>query len=449
MRWPSKLCVSLPAFLLVAIAAHGAPKATFSTVKIDFGTLREGTVAESIVTIRNSGDQPLEIERVQSSCRCASADFPATGVVVGPGHSYPLKVKYDAKDVFGDRVATLIVATSDPEEPLTAIDVEVHVEALVLSIPDKVVVAGTTARGDELSDGIVFYAGTSDREIELLDVHMEQPTMTVVTEREETKDKVRIRARFTLAADAPLGPLVNTVSARFRVGAEEKTLKIPVQAEAVGDVLVMPQSIVCAPRLTYAQNQPLSKEGIIVRASRPNEPIPDVLGVIAVGPITCIVHRNFKPDWAPTADRHIVEVRTAENAAPGPQSGMVHIMTTSRDQPIVSVPVFFRMGDRVAASPAQVVLEPAPGAPATQRVALYDATGAALTIRQVNFESDLLDVKIERETTLDNDWPAAIAVTAAGIPPKEREATMISVVTDQPGAERILIPVLVRRPSGP
>jgi hypothetical protein len=430
--------------------AYAAPKASFSTVKIEYGTLREGKVAEAVVTISNTGDQPLEIQRVQSSCPCVTTDFPESGVhpVVKPGDSYPLTVRYDSKGVFGDRVATIVVGTSDPNEPMTAIDVEVFVEALVVSIPDKAV-AGVTPRGEELSDEVVFFSGTSARDIELLDIHMEQPSMTVMTEREESKEKVRIKARFKLAADAPLGPVANVVSARFRVGEEEATLQVPVQAEAVGDVLVMPQSIVAAPRLAYTQNQPLSKDGIIVRASRPNEPIPDVLGVIAVGPITCIVHKNVKPDWAPSADRHLIEVRTAENAGPGPQSGTVYVMTTSRDQPIVSIPVFFRMASRVTADPTQVVLDPVPGAPATQRVVLRDATGAALTIQKVNFEQDLLDVKIEREMTLDGDTPASIVVNAATIAPKGREATMISVVTDQPGAERILIPVLIRRPTTP
>jgi len=451
MKFSSRsLCVAVVSVLAIALAAgnpaHAEPKASFSTVKIDYGTLREGKVAEAVVNIANTGDQPLEILRIQSSCPCVTTDFTEAGVVIKPGGSHPLKVRYDSKGVFGDRVATLVVGTSDPAEPMTAIDIEVTVEALVLSIPDKVV-SGTTPRGDPLEDGLVFFSGTSVREIELLDIHMEHPTMTVVTEREETRDKVRIKAKFTLAADAPLGPVTNVVSARLRVDGEEATLQVPVQTESVGDVLVMPQSIMAAPRLLYAQNQPLSKEGIIVRASRPNEPIPDVLGVIAVGPIQCVVHRNVKPDWAPSADRHIIEVRTAENAAPGPQSGTVYIMTSSRDVPIVSVPVFFRMGSRVAADPAQVVLDPAPGAPASQRVVLRDATGAALKILKVNFEQDLLDVKIERETTQDADNPASIVLNATSTPPKEREATMISVVTDQPGAERILIPVLIRRPQ--
>ncbi|MFA6240536.1 MAG: DUF1573 domain-containing protein [Candidatus Hydrogenedentales bacterium] len=432
-------------------ASYAEPKATFSTVKIDYGTLRQGKVGEAVVQIGNAGDAPLEIQRVQSSCPCLTTDFPSDGTkpVVQPGAQFALTAKYDSTDVVGDRVATLVIATSDPAESMTAIDIVVNVEALVLTIPDKDVAWGMAPRGDEIGKELTFFSGTPIKDIELLEINMEKPTLSVTAAREETKDGFRIRARFRIAPEVPLGPIANAVTARLRVGNEEATLKIPVHGEAVGDVLVMPQSILCAPRNAYIQNQSLSAkgEGIIVRASRANQPLPEVLGVVAVGPIACIVHKNVKPDWGQTVDRHIIEVRTAQNAPPGPQSGTVHVMTTSKDQPIVSIPVFFRMAARVVADPEHVVLEPAANAPASQRVVLRDATGAALTIREVKFEQDLLEVQVEAEKTVDKDHPAAIVIRATAVPPAERKATMVSVVTDQPGAERILIPVLIRAPQ--
>lgn len=442
-------CARLAVAAAIAVSlAHAAPKAAFDTVKLDYGTLRQGKVGEAVVRISNTGDQALEIQRVQSSCPCVTTDFPDTDPkpVVPPGGQFVLTVKYDSTDVVGDRVATLVVATSDPQEPMTAIDIDVKVEALVLTMPDKALMWGMAPRGDDIGKDLTFLPGTSARDIELIEIHMASPSLTVSTSRVETKDGSRIKAQFRLAPDVPLGPIANSVTARLRVGAEEATLKIPVQGEAVGDVLVMPQSILCAPKLAYIQNQPLSKEGIIVRASRPNDPLPEVLGVVAAGPISCIIHKNVKPDWGQQVDRHIIEVRTAPNAPPGAQSGMVYVMTTSKDQPIVSVPVFFRMASRVVADPVQVVLEPAPNAPASQRVTLRDATGAALTVSEVKYEQDLLQVFVESEKSLDDGHPAALMLTATQVPPEERKATMISVVTDQPGADRILIPVLIRDP---
>ncbi len=276
---------------------------------------------------------------------------------------------------------------------------------------------------------------------------MAEPSLIVSTNREESGDGFQIKVQFQIAPEVPLGALKNELTARVRVSGEEATVQIPIQGEVVGDVLVMPQSILCAPRLIYAQNQPLSKEGIIVRSSRPNQPLPEVLGVVAVGPVQCVIHKNVKPEWGQQVDRHIIEVRTAENAPAGAQSAMVHVMTTSQDQPIVSIPVFFRMMPRVEADPPQAVLEPAENTPAFQRVTLRDVTGAALVIKEVRYEEDLLEATVESDRTVDTEHPASIVIRATTVPPAEKKATIVAVVTDQPGADRVLIPVLIREPA--
>lgn len=433
-------------FVVLAGPAYGAPKAVFGTERIDYGKVRQGTVAEFVVQIANTGDEPLTIEKVQSSCLCMTTDLPddPAARMVRPGEQFPLTVKYDTKDAFGERSGALVVATSDPETPLTAIDVIINVEALVLTRPDKALAWGMAPRGDDTGKELVIFPGDGSKDIELLEIHTADPSLSVIANREETKDGFRIVARFQIAPDVPLGMLANELTARVRVSGEEATVRLPLQGEVIGDVLVMPQSILCAPRLAYDQNQPLSKEGIIVRSSRPDRPLPEILGAVAVGPVRCFIHKNVKPEWGAQADRHIIEVRTTENAPPGAQAATVYVMTDSKDQPIVTIPVFFRMGARVIPEPDQVLLEPADGAPASQRVVLRDATGAPLTIREVKFEQDLLDVQVERASTLDDDHPATVTITAAVAPPDERKATIINIVTDQPGAERVLVPVLIR-----
>jgi len=435
--------------VILESVAYGAPRTTVSTEKIDYGTVRQGKIAEATVYIGNSGDESLAIERIQSSCPCVTTDLPSDPekCVVQPGKQFPLTIRYDSAGVVGERLATLVITTNDPEEPMAVIDITVNVEALVLTRPEKALTWGMAPRGDEIGKELVLFPGDGSRDIELLEIHVAEPSLIVSAGREETGDGFQIKVRFQIAPEVPLGPIKNELTARVRVSGEEATVQIPVQGEAVGDVLVMPQSILCAPRLVYTQNQPLSKEGIIVRSSRPNQPLPDVLGVVAVGPVQCVIHRNVKPEWGQQVDRHIIEVRTAENAPAGAQSAMVHVMTTSRDQPIVSIPVFFRMMSRVEADPPQVVLEPAENMPASQRVTLRDVTGAALMIKEVRYENDLLEAQVESDRTVDAEHPASIMIRATAVPPAEKKATMVAVVTDQPGADRVLIPVLIREPA--
>ncbi|MBI2423929.1 MAG: DUF1573 domain-containing protein [Candidatus Hydrogenedentes bacterium] len=448
-----RTCVAVLSLLALSPMLMGAavagPKAEFSTYKIEYGTLRQGTITDKVVTISNTGDAPLEIHRVQSSCPCATTDFPEDGTIktVAPGASFPLTINYDTAEVIGERSGAIIVSTNDTEQPSAVIEMLANIEALVLTRPEGAFLWGMAPRGDEIGKELVIIPGDGSKDIELIEAHMAEPTMTVNAQREPSGDSFRIKVLFSVAPDVPLGPLTNLLTARVRVSGEEAIVSVPVQGEVAGDVLVMPQYIVCAPRLVYEQNQPLSEEGIIVRASRENEPLPEVLGTVAVGPLQCVIHRNVKPEWGNKADRHIIEVRTAPNAPPGAQGGTIYIMTSSKDQPIVTVPVFFRMGSRVLAEPAQVVLEPAGGVVATQRIVLRDATGANLTIKDLKYEQSLMQAAIETATTAGKEQPASIVVSASAVPPVGMMATVVSVATDQPGAERVLIPVLIRTPT--
>jgi hypothetical protein len=441
----ASLCVMVNLCLGVA---YGAPKVALSTDKLNLGTIRQGTVAEAGVDIKNVGDQPLQILEVKTSCPCSSTDLPEDPQkrIVAPGAALHLTVRYDTKDYVGDRGAYVIIGTNDPEKALSEVQLGITIEALVLTRPDKMLSWGYSPRGEALDKDLVIEPGTSIKKVELVDVQMQDSSMTATGVTEPTKDGSRVKINFRVAANAPLGALDNKVTARVRVGNEEATVTMPVRGEVVGDVLVMPQAIVCAPRLGYTQGQPLAKDGIIVRASRENLPPPDVLGVVAVGPMEAVVHKNVKPEWGTKADRHIIEVRTTADAPAGAQGGTLYVMTSSKDTPITVIPVFFRMEARVTAEPAKVLLEPSTQ-PAVQRVALRDATGAALTVKDVRFENDLIDVKVETPKTVDKDNPATIVITATKVPTPDRMATIISVETDQPGADRVLIPVLVRAPQ--
>lgn len=52
------------------------------------------------MTTQKYGDAPLEIQRVQSSCPCATTDFPEDGAVktVAPGAAFPLTIEYDTAE---------------------------------------------------------------------------------------------------------------------------------------------------------------------------------------------------------------------------------------------------------------------------------------------------------------------------------------------------------------
>lgn len=83
------------ASMLFACLAFPQAAITFDTQEYDFGIIPYNREAEAVIRFTNTGDEPLRIDKVSTSCGCAVADWPA--YQIAPGKSGEIKVTYDAK----------------------------------------------------------------------------------------------------------------------------------------------------------------------------------------------------------------------------------------------------------------------------------------------------------------------------------------------------------------
>lgn len=421
------------ALCLVCQMAMAAPKAVVEPVKINLGVIKQGTIAESSFTIRNEGDEPLDISKIQISCPCTTVDIPDPNIVA-PGASVTLPVHYDSKDRFGDSTATIAITLNDPAMPFAIVDLDVNVKTLVVTKPDKVYEFGLAPRGYDLKKFITIGAGEKNADIEVVDLRLELPTMTVKAEKTLVKEFTRVDLKFALTADAPLGDYVNRIVAKLRVGGEDTEVRMPIQGYVVGDVVVLPPAI-HDPIKAYIQGEHISE--ITVRPSVNNTRCPKVLGALAVGPLKASIMPN------PPENKYVISVDAADNAPGGPRSGTIYVMTASKDQPVVGIPVYFKVAKALDAKPENLVFSMAAGVPAAQKVELLNPQGKSFTIKDIRYESDLVNATIVAASPT-NSAPAAIEVVPTGKQDPARAAAMVILVTDCPGAEEFLVPVLLQ-----
>jgi hypothetical protein len=394
------------ALCLACQMAMAAPKAVVEPVKIDLGAIKQGTIAETSFTIRNDGDEPLEIGKIQISCPCTTVDVPDPNTVA-PGASATIPIHYDSKDKLGDNTATIAITLNDPAMPFAVVDVDVLVETLVVTNPDKVYEFGLAPRGYDLKKLVTIGAGEKNTDIEVIDLQMELPTITVTAEKKLVK---------------------------LRIGGEETEVRMPVQGYVVGDVVVLPPAI-HDPIKAYIQGEHISE--ITVRPSVNNTRCPKVLGALAVGPLKASIMPN------PPENKYVISVDTADNAPGGPRSGTIYVMTASKDQPIVGIPVYFKVAKALDAKPENLVFSMAAGIPPAQRVELVNPQGKPFTIKEIRFEVDLVTATIVTPAPV-NGAPAVIEVVPTGKQDPARAAAMVILVTDCPGAEEFLIPILLQ-----
>jgi hypothetical protein len=130
-----KKLVLLSFFSLVFIGAFAQAKIQFSEVKHDFGNVREaGGPVSCVFTFKNTGNAPLVIQNVETSCGCTSPEY--TKEPVQPGKSGIVKATFDpsGRPNYFDKNLTVI---SNAENNRVILNIKGNVEAKVLTIEEQ------------------------------------------------------------------------------------------------------------------------------------------------------------------------------------------------------------------------------------------------------------------------------------------------------------------------
>ncbi|WP_118950188.1 DUF1573 domain-containing protein [Taibaiella helva] len=96
----------LTAFMLVAastVAVYAQKGAKFEfkdkNDTYDFGTVKEGEKVVHVFEFKNSGDQPLQILKIDAGCGCTTPEWPKTPIM--PGKSSSIKVTFNTAGKVG------------------------------------------------------------------------------------------------------------------------------------------------------------------------------------------------------------------------------------------------------------------------------------------------------------------------------------------------------------
>ena len=112
---------------LFAFAIHAQEKTAkieFKSETIDYGTIEKGADGVRVFEFTNTGDAPLIITRVYSSCGCTIPKKPDAPIL--PGKTGVIEVKYDTKRV--GPIRKTITVYSNADEPTKAIKIKGKIE---------------------------------------------------------------------------------------------------------------------------------------------------------------------------------------------------------------------------------------------------------------------------------------------------------------------------------
>jgi hypothetical protein len=109
-----KKLIAIAIFVCAAFTTAQAQKTAkmeFKSETIDYGEIKKGSDGVRVFEFTNTGDAPLVIEDVKSSCGCTVPKKPEAPVL--PGETGKIEVKYDTKRVGPIRKTVTVYSNSD------------------------------------------------------------------------------------------------------------------------------------------------------------------------------------------------------------------------------------------------------------------------------------------------------------------------------------------------
>ena len=110
-------------FTFQLYAQEKTAKIEFETTVIDYGTIEKGADGVRVFKFKNTGNAPLVVTTVKSSCGCTVPKKPEAPVL--PGENGEIEVKYDTKRV--NPIRKTITVTSNAETPTVALKIKGNV----------------------------------------------------------------------------------------------------------------------------------------------------------------------------------------------------------------------------------------------------------------------------------------------------------------------------------
>jgi hypothetical protein len=318
-------------FAGASTAAAAAPKLVVPEKVKDMGTVAQGEVLDVKFELVNEGDETLEIRAVRPTCGCTVADYDRE---IAAGSSGFVNAKLDTSDFSGPISKSILIMTSDPQEPTVTVVIKTTVHPYVEILP-RALVRFNAVQHEPMSQKITVVAGEKDKDFEVTGVTSTVPHLKTEI-RALAKDELvagksdkQYEIALSLADDAPVGP----VNAVLKVATNHpKADEVPVKIFGVVRALLQVTPSQVQFGSVAAKNRP-GRNLILVNNRSGGEKITVTGAEVSDSAFATEVVT------IEAGKRYQVTVTVKGDANPGPRDAVLTLATSDPDFPTVEVPV--------------------------------------------------------------------------------------------------------------
>ena len=110
-------------------APTGNPRIALDAALLELGDVPNGVVAERDVVVTNTGNVPLVVDSITTSCGCTSAVLEP--MTIAPGATGNLHIAFDSgahgPDLRGELMRRVILTTNDPAQPEAIVELKANI----------------------------------------------------------------------------------------------------------------------------------------------------------------------------------------------------------------------------------------------------------------------------------------------------------------------------------
>jgi hypothetical protein len=218
----------------VSVSAK-APKAEVADPIYNFGTALSGQPLKHVFEIHNSGDAPLEIKSVTTSCGCTAAK--PSKSLLGPGEASKIETQVDTRFEQGHSLSVVSVATNDPHQPTLRLKLEGVIKPQVIAQPADLDF-GKVRHGAETSRDITISDLTGGPPFAVKSVNNASSYIRV-SESSPADNHSGAVLHVALSGAMPPGPIRDTI----RIETNRGPLRVGVLGVVTGDLTVEPAQV--------------------------------------------------------------------------------------------------------------------------------------------------------------------------------------------------------------
>lgn len=167
--------LALMANLFFAAAALAAAELTVEKGSHDFGSLPQGKKVQHNFTIKNSGDAPLQIKKLNADCGCTAAK--PSSSVIQPGKSGEIQVTFDSTNFSGKVHKTVVLSSNAGKTPNYTFKLEADIEETLQVKPRQLSLGPIAAGATKQASLTVLNKG--DSSVKLLSVNVTSNSLQI------------------------------------------------------------------------------------------------------------------------------------------------------------------------------------------------------------------------------------------------------------------------------